>query len=151
MNNVEQVIKETIEKIFSIIGVTADVQISKDIENVFVVDLNGEDLGVVIGFHGDGLLSLQTVVSLIVSKKIGEYTPLKIDINDYRKQREQKIYDLIKNTIDRVRFSGKPIELSPMNPAERRLVHTEVSKYSDVVSESVGEGHSRRPVIRLKS
>lgn len=150
MDNYENFIKETIETMLNFIGVNAGVIISQDTDGTYLVDLSGDDLGVLIGYHGDGLSSLQTLIGLILSKKAGAFVPLRIDINGYKRAREDKIVDIAKNAVDKVRFTLRPVELSPMNASERRLVHTEVSKFSDVASESVGEGYSRRVVVKPK-
>ena len=153
MNDVEQLIVDSVEKILFFIGVVAAVDVFKNIteEDSFHVSLSGDDLGVVIGYHGEGLASLQTVLALIVSKKLGKWFRLSVDVNGYKKEREERIKESVKKAVDRVRFTLKPVELSPMVSYERRLAHMEASHYEDVTSESTGEGFSRRVVLMPKT
>ncbi len=152
MNELEQAITEFVEKILFFIGVVASVDVIIDTadEETYHVTLSGDDLGLVIGYHGEGISSFQNVLSLMVFKKFGKYYHLVVDVNGYRREREEKIKDMVKNAVDRVKFSERPFELPPMVAFERRLAHLEASKFEGVASESVGDGYSRRVVVKKK-
>ena len=104
-----------------------------------------------IGYRGESLDALQTLVGLILFKQTGDWSRVLVDINDYRKGKQDKIEQITKSYIDKVRFFGKEVEMSPMSPTERRQVHVFVSAYDDIISESVGEGSSRRVVLKPKN
>ncbi|OGC50945.1 hypothetical protein A2716_02830 [candidate division WWE3 bacterium RIFCSPHIGHO2_01_FULL_40_23] len=144
-------IKEIIEKMLYFIGVSArsDVYLETN-ENgeVYRVDLSGDDLGALIGYHGEGLLALQTVLALMVAKKFDKFFYINVDVNGYRQEREERLKDMTKRAVDKVLFSLSPVELPPMGASERRLIHMEVSKHRGVASESTGEGFGRRVVIK---
>ncbi|MEK7595262.1 MAG: R3H domain-containing nucleic acid-binding protein [Patescibacteria group bacterium] len=152
MSDLEKLIVETIEKILYFIGVVAAVDVFKNIteEDSFHVSLSGDDLGVVIGYHGEGLSSLQTILGLMILKKADKWVHLSVDVNGYKREREEKIKDIVKKAVDRVKFTLKPVELSPMVSYERRIVHLEASKYEGIASDSIGDGFSRRVVIKPK-
>lgn len=150
MNKVD-IVTETLNNILGFIGITPDVQIDEDADKTVQVSVDGENLNFLIGYRGESLDALQHILSLVLFRKAGESTHVNVDINGYRTQKTEKIEDITKNFIDRVRFMQKDVEMPPMNPSERRLVHTFVGKYADITSESVGEGPARRVVLKLKS
>ena len=144
-------LKQITEDILKHMNVKADVSVVEETvgeETVLNVTIEGDDLSFLIGYRGESLDGLQTVLSLILNRKSGMWQRVVTDINGYRKQRQDKIEEITKGYIDRVRFLTKEIEMPPMTSAERRYVHMFVSAYTDVVSESVGEGASRRVVLK---
>lgn len=150
MSEIENNINEIVNRLLDFIGIKADVVVAKseDEENSYKVDLSGEDLGVVIGYHGDGLMSIQTLLGLILSKQMGVWTNVTVDANGYRKEREDKLREMAKNAADKVKFSLTAVELPPMSASDRRVIHMEVGKIEGVVSESAGEGYSRRVIVK---
>lgn len=154
MNDLEKLIGETVEKILYFIGVAASVDVVKSVESedskdeYYLVNLSGSDLGVIIGYHGESLAALQTTLGLMVSKQVGQWVPLIVDVNSYRKEREDKVRDMARGAVDKAKFLLKPVELPPMVAFERRLAHMEISKHAGVISESTGEGYNRRVVVK---
>ncbi len=150
--NLENLIRETVEKILFFIGVVASVDVVADVseENTFHINLSGDDLGVVIGYHGEGLASLQHILNLIVGTSSEKWPHLIVDVNGYRRDREEKVKEMTKGAIDRVKFSMRPVELPPMVAFDRRIAHLVVSETEGVASESVGVGYNRRVVITPK-
>ena len=122
----------------------------KDAEDGVLVEITGRELNHLIGFRGDTLNGLQHFLNCAYYNQSGEYVRVLVDINGYRDQRKDKLEDMTKNFIDRVRFFNQEVEMPAMSPAERRIVHTFVSEYDDVVSESVGVGRDRRVVLKPK-
>ena len=103
-----------------------------------------------IGNHGRQLDSLQYILQLMVGKIIDQdprYRVL-VDVGGYRKEKDSKIEDLALQKADDVRILGEEIEMEPMSPADRRVVHTTLSQYEDITTESIGEGVDRRVVIK---
>lgn len=116
-----------------------------------VVDISGEDLGLLIGRRGDTLSSFQYVVNLIVQRKYPEtHSAVTIDVEQYRKRRELQLIDLATRMADRVRRTGSPITLEPMTPAERRIIHVTLAEDADLETNSIGEGEDRKVVISAR-
>ena len=115
-------------------------------ENGALISLSGEGLGVVIGRRGETLEALQVLVSLAANKG-GGYYRVSLNIGDYREKREQALITLAEKMANQVLSTGKNRTLEPMNPYERRIIHTAVQKIDGVESVSVGDGEDRRVVI----
>lgn len=141
---VEGVVKELLEKM----GIAAGVVVAEDEDGSFKVDISGQDLGALIGYHGETLSSLQLFLNLAAHQKTGEWRRVLVDIEGYRKEREQKLFDLAHRTADRVRFLQTPVTLSPMPAFERRLIHLALADEEGVSTESIGERWERRVVVK---
>jgi spoIIIJ-associated protein len=146
----KEILNTTASEIMKMIGAKAKLSISEEAEGAWSVKLEGDNLNFLIGYRGESLDAFQTLLGLILFKKTGEWSHVVVDINGYRDQKQDKIEQITKNYIDKVRFFGKQVEMAPMNAYERRQVHTFVSAYDDVISESTGEGIARRVVIKPK-
>ena len=109
-----------------------------------VLDVHGEDLGVLIGRRGSSLSSLQYLLNLIVSRRFKHNQPFAVDVEGYRRRREETLEDMAFQAAERVRRTGKPVMLEPMPPNERRIVHLSLSKDPTVGTSSVGEGDARK-------
>ena len=112
-----------------------------------VLDVSGEDLGILIGRRGETLSCLQYMVNLIVGRQFKLRGTFGIDIEGYRRRREESLKGLALRMADRVRSTGHSVTLEPMPPNERRIVHLALAKDPTVITESVGEGDSRKVVI----
>jgi spoIIIJ-associated protein len=115
-----------------------------------VLDVNGDDLGLLIGRRGDTLASLQYMVNLIVSHQLKTRTIIGIDVEGYRRRREQALTSLAQRMADRVKQTRQPVMLEPMPPNERRIVHLALSEDPAVMTNSVGEGEGRKVGISLR-
>ena len=120
-------------------------------EPVITVAVLVEEPKMLIGEKGQTLFELQHILKLILRKQIAEPFYLSLDINEYKKNKEEYLRDVAKTAADEVILFKKPKELSPMPSAERRVIHLALAERSDVVSESLGDGPDRRVVIKLKS
>ena len=143
-----EIVKGAAEELLGKLGLTAKIVVSEGEEEGFLIDINGEELGALIGYHGETLSSLQLFLNLLTHRKIGEWRRVLVDIGGYRKEREQKLFDLARRTADRVRFLQEPIPLTPMPAFERRLVHLALSEEEGVKTESEEEGWQRRVVVK---
>lgn len=142
-------IGEIAEEFFGRLGV--DISFSlKEEGGVVEIDLEGKDPGLLIGFHGETLQALQLILNLIVYRKLGKWRTIVLDVDNWRKKREESLRRLAKTTAERVKFLGEEIELSPMTPFERRIVHLALATDPQVTTESRGEGRERRIVVKLK-
>lgn len=120
-------------------------------EEVFEVDVRGDRLSFLIGSRGDTLDGLQHLMALAVFNNFGDWKHIRVDINSYRAKRQEKLEEIAKSHIDRVRFFSKEVALPPMQPYERKLIHEFLSGYGDVESFSVGEGPERHIIIKPAS
>ena len=114
------------------------------------VDLSGDEMGVLIGKRGQTLDSLQYLLSLVVNKESEEYIRVKVDTEDYRKRRKETLENLAKNIAYKVKRTKRPVSLEPMNPYERRIIHSALQNDKYVTTHSEGEEPFRRVVVTLK-
>jgi spoIIIJ-associated protein len=112
-----------------------------------VIDLSGEDSGLLIGRRGQTLQALQFLVTLIVRKQLGEDVRVVLDVENYRQRRETSLKDMATKVAERVAQTNRSITLEPMSPADRRIIHTSLSEHPDVRTESAGEGENRKVTI----
>ncbi len=112
-----------------------------------VLDVSGEDLGLLIGRRGTTLAALQYMINLMVSRKMGTRVLISLDIEAYRRRREDTLDGLARRMADRVRQTGRSITLEPMPAGERRIVHITLADDDAVTTGSVGEGEDRKVVI----
>ena len=114
------------------------------------VDFEGEDMGILIGKRGQTLDSLQYLTSLVVNKGKSDYIRVKLDTEDYRRRRKETLENLARGIAYKVKKTRKPVVLEPMNPYERRIIHSALqgNKFVETVSE--GEEHYRHVVVKLK-
>lgn len=121
-----------------------------EINNSLTIDLSGDEMGVLIGKRGQTLDSLQYLVSLVVNKDSEEYVRVKVDTEDYRKRRKETLENLAKNIAYKVKRTKRPVSLEPMNPYERRIIHSALQNDKYVTTHSEGEEPFRRVVVTLK-
>ncbi|MFA7654878.1 MAG: R3H domain-containing nucleic acid-binding protein [Candidatus Dojkabacteria bacterium] len=152
---IKKFVKEEIETLCSLLEVECERSFEMeegDNDEVTYIKIyfEGEDLGYMIGNHGRHLDSLQYILQLMVGKIIDQDPQYRVlvDVGGYRKEKDSKIEDLALQKADDVRILGEEIEMEPMSPADRRVVHTTLSQYEDITTESIGEGVDRRVVIK---
>lgn len=145
-----QEIKETIRQLIGKMGVDASVDDVVHPEEVqFVVRVR--DGGMLIGNKGAGLAALNHVVKKMVksgSPTEGEDIQFFLDVNDYQRQKNESLKESAKMHAQRVRYFKKAIVMQPMSAYDRRIVHSALTEYPDIITESMGEGEDRRVVIK---
>ena len=119
-------------------------------DNELDIELSGDDMGVLIGKRGQTLDSLQYLVSLVVNKSTTGYVRVKVDTEDYRRRRKDTLENLAKNLSYKVKRTKRPVSLEPMNPYERRIIHSALQNDKYVTTHSEGDEPFRRVVITLK-
>ena len=119
-------------------------------DNNLDIDLSGDDMGVLIGKRGQTLDSLQYLVSLVVNKDAQDYIRVKVDTEDYRRRRKETLENLAKNIAYKVKRTKRPVSLEPMNPYERRVIHSALQNDRYVTTHSEGDEPFRRVVVPLK-
>lgn len=150
--NLKESVEQFLNKVLSAMKVEAAIDIKYDEEEKSMdIDLSGENMGVLIGKRGQTLDSLQYLVSLVANKgNEEEYVRVKLDTENYRERRKATLENLAKNTAAKVKRTHTRQELEPMNPYERRIIHSALQGDKFVDTHSVGEEPNRRVVIELK-
>ncbi|MBS6558846.1 MAG: protein jag [Clostridiales bacterium] len=144
-------VREFAENLFRAMGVDAKVDIQYD-EQSHNMDMNliGDDMGILIGKRGQTLDSLQYLLSLYINKESDTYIRFKLDTENYRERRKKTLENLAKNIAFKVKRMRKPVALEPMNPYERRVIHSALQNDRYVCTKSEGEEPYRKVVIMLK-
>ena len=143
--DVEKFIEEFINKL------NKDIRYQvKIVNNTIFVNISGNDCGQLIGYRGDTLNSLQTILSAIANKKVRDRIKLILDIENYREKREKTLEDLAYKYAQMVIKTGKDKTLEPMSAYERKIIHSKLQENSKVETYSIGEGENRRVVIARK-
>ena len=150
-NSVSDIASDFLKDVFAAMNMTVvvDVRYNAD-DNEMNIDLSGDDMGVLIGKRGQTLDSLQYLVSLVVNKGNEDYIRVKVDTENYRERRESTLENLAKNMAYKVKRTRRPLHLEPMNPYERRIIHSALQNDKFVTTHSEGEEPYRHVVITLK-
>jgi len=119
-------------------------------DDTLSVDLSGEDMGLLIGKRGQTLDSLQYLTSLVVNKGKASYVRVKLDTEDYRERRKATLENLAKNIAFKVKKTRRPVFLEPMNPYERRIIHSALQNDPYVTTHSEGDEPCRKVVVTLR-
>ena len=143
--------KAFLEDVFAAMHMTVIVEVSFDeAEKAMDIDLKGDDMGVLIGKRGQTLDSLQYLVSLVVNRDSDDYIRVKVDTENYRKRRKETLENLAKNIAYKVKRTKRSVSLEPMNPYERRIIHSALQNDKFVTTHSEGEEPFRHVVVTLK-
>lgn len=149
--SVNDEIKDFLNKVFEAMDLKVEiVMTAEENSNVINVDLKGDDMGVLIGKRGQTLDSLQYLTNLAVNKNAESFVKVKIDTEDYRKRRRETLENLAKNIAYKVKRTKRPVSLEPMNPYERRVIHSALQADRYVETHSEGEEPFRKVVVTLK-
>ena len=132
-------------------SIEMEVEVNASFEDeVLNVEMSGEDMGVLIGKRGQTLDSLQYLTSLVVNKGRSGYVRVKVDTENYRNRRKETLENLAKNIAYKVKRTRRPVFLEPMNPYERRIIHSALQNDPYVTTHSEGEEPYRKVVVTLK-
>lgn len=146
--------KQVLETLLRGMGIRSEVIIHNDMPNdegpAFVLDIQGADLGILIGRRGETLRDLEYLARLIVASKTHSSERFAVDVEGYRARRERVLRELAKRMADRVKQNRQPITLEAMPPNERRIVHITLKEHPTVKTQSIGEGDRRRVMILPK-
>ena len=144
---------DVVRSLLQHMGVNASVairEVPEDAEMPVVLDVEGEDLGILIGRQGETLRDLQYITRLIVSRKLQRWVNVLVDVGGYKRRRERVLRELAERMADRATDEGRPVTLEPMPAHERRTVHMTLRGHEFVTTESTGEGRHRKVVILPK-
>ncbi len=148
--DVVKVAKEVLDTLLKLMGVVGRVEVLSE-EMPIALNIEGDDLGILIGRRGQTLASLGHIVKLIVAARLKAWLPLSVDVAGYKKRRHESLQRLALYLAEQVKSRHRAITMEPMPPAERRIIHLSLADHPDVVTHSVGEGENRKVVILLKS
>jgi spoIIIJ-associated protein len=142
--------RQMLEKLLSLMRVSASIEekeASEEERAPISLEINGDDLGILIGRRGQTLASLQYLVYLMVSHQLKARVNMTIDVAGYRERRKEALRDLAWRMAERVMATGQTVPLEPMPASERRIIHLALRDYHGVITQSVGEGDYRKVTI----
>ena len=151
--SIEDIAREFLNKIFSAMELTVKLDINVvegEKENTININVIGDDIGILIGKRGQTLDSLQYLVSLVVNKESEKFNRVKLDTENYRERRKATLENLARNISLKVKRIKKPVALEPMNPYERRIIHSALQNDKYCTTKSEGEEPYRHVVVILK-
>lgn len=155
-------VKETVNKLIEAMGINASIE-KEEIENageemeIFAINLETDDPNLLIGQYGANLQCLQHIVGVIVKRNMlseGKNFPdedirFNIDVNNYKKQKRESLVKLAETIANQVVFSKNSVALRPMSSYERKIIHMEIAKRKNLITESVGEDMTRRVIVKF--
>ena len=142
--------RQFLEDMFEAMKMAVNIDIDYDEQEKTVdIDLTGSDMGVLIGKRGQTLDSIQYLVSLVINRNSEEYLRVKLDTENYRQRRKETLETLAKNIAYKVKRTKKPVSLEPMNPYERRIIHSALQSDKYVMTKSEGEEPFRHVVVTM--
>lgn len=150
-SSAEDKAKDFLKDVFAAMDLTVVANVSyNEEENAMDIELSGDEMGILIGKRGQTLDSLQYLVSLVVNKDTENYVRVKVDTENYRKRRKETLENLAKNISYKVKRTKRPVSLEPMNPYERRIIHSALQNDKYVTTYSEGDEPFRHVVVVLK-
>ena len=149
--SIDENVVEFLSSIFDAMKMEVEILVAvNEEEHIIEVELKGDDMGILIGKRGQTLDSLQYLTNLAINKHSDGYYKGKIDTEDYRKRRKGTLEDLAKNIAYKVKRTKRPVSLEPMNPFERRIIHSALQNDRYVTTHSEGDEPYRHVVVTLK-
>ena len=148
--SIDENVVEFLSSIFDAMKMEVEILVAvNEEEHIIEVELKGDDMGILIGKRGQTLDSLQYLTNLAINKHSDEYYKVKIDTEDYRKRRKETLENLAKNIAYKVKRTKRPVSLEPMNPFERRIIHSALQNDRYVTTHSEGDDAYRHVVVTL--
>ena len=149
--SIDENVVEFLSSIFDAMKMEVEILVAvNEEEHIIEVELKGDDMGILIGKRGQTLDSLQYLTNLAINKHSDEYYKVKIDTEDYRKRRKETLENLAKKIAYKVKRTKRPVSLEPMNPFERRIIHSALQNDRYVTTHSEGDEPYRHVVVTLK-
>ena len=148
--SVQEIVTNFLNKLFSCMGIEVELVIEyKEEEGEMDIELKGEDTGLLIGKRGQTLDSIQYLTSLVANKDLEDYVKIKMDTENYRQRRKETIENLAKNISSKVKRTRRTVSLEPMNPYERRIIHSVLQSDPAIETYSEGEEPFRKVVVTV--
>jgi len=143
-------IKEIVDELLKLLEVEVK-PVVEEKDGLVNIQLQTDNPGILIGYHGDTLASLQIMLSMMVYRKLGSWVKILVDVGDYRERRKETLDKMALSAAQKVKFSGQDYAFPPMSSGDRRIIHIALSENPDVTTESQGEGFERRVVVKPKN
>jgi spoIIIJ-associated protein len=152
LDDMSEMARKVLSDILKAMGIAAEIDVtpSPDENTPVTLNIEGDDLGVLIGRRGQALASLQYLVRLIVAEKSKKWIPINVDVDWYKKRHYDTLKKLAERLAEQVTHRKRAITMEPMQPDERRIVHITLANHPDVMTQSTGEGDGRRVVIQMR-
>lgn len=144
-------VKKITEELLSRLEVSGAVSVEVDEAGAYRVHIETAETGLLIGYHGRTLESLQIILGIIVSRELGSWERVYVNVGDYRQKREETLMLMAQHAAERALAMGRPVELAGLSPGERRVVHLTLSGDDRVETESVGVGPQRTLLVKPKA
>ena len=156
--NVANVATDVLQRLLDLMNVPGEIDVvpqpapaeDSDAPASVALNIEGDDLGILIGRRGQTLAALQYIVRILVGRQVKTWTPVVIDVEGYKQRRYEALRTFARQMAERVKARGAPFTLEPMPPYERRIIHLTLANSPDVMTESVGQDEERKVVIRPK-
>jgi len=145
----KEAVKKLCQELLEKMGIKADIKVKGDKENeALVVEINSpEDNALLVGYHGQNLMALQTILGLIVAHQQDKWRRILVDVGGYRQERKAKLEEMAQNWAEKAIATGQPVTVHRLNASERRIVHLFLKNKEEVKTFSEGEGKERYLVI----
>jgi spoIIIJ-associated protein len=145
-----KVVQKITDDLVKHLGIEVKNEVKLGDQGEVLVQFESEDPGILIGYHGENLASIQLMLTMMAYHQIGEWTRVLVNVGDYRERRQKSLERMALSAAQKVKFSGESQALPPMPPPERRIVHLALANEEQVVTESEGDDRYRRVVIKPK-
>lgn len=139
------------EELLGKLEIVGSVSVTTDETGAFRVNIETEETGLLIGHHGKTLESVQLILGIIISKKLGRWVKAYVNVGDYREKREEALMHIAQRAAERALALNRPVELTRLSPAERRIIHLTLSGDERIATESMGEGDDRVLLVKPKN
>lgn len=145
-------IQKLTQDLLTLMGLKAEIEVV-DNEDFIAVNIEGDDLGLLIGYRGENVESFQLILGLLINRKLSfeNWRPILVDVGGWRKQREESLKSLVEKEIQNMAPDQESVDLPPMSPTQRRSIHLIVEDREGFSSSSAGEGSGRHVVITRDS
>lgn len=145
-----KIVQEEVVALLGKLEIESTVSVNTDETGAFRVSIDTEETGLLIGHHGKTLESLQLILGIMISKKLGRWVKTYVNVGDYREKREETLMHMAQRAAERALSLGRPVELMRLTPAERRIIHLTLSGDERIETESMGEGDDRVLLVKPK-
>lgn len=140
-------VKEIVDELLKLLEVEVK-PVVEEKDGLVNIQLQTDNPGILIGYHGQTLSSLQMLLSMMTYRKLGSWIKVLVNVGDYRERRKETLEKMAMSAAQKVKFSGEDYAFSPMVGADRRIIHLALAENPDVTTESQGEGFERRLVVK---
>jgi len=147
IKNIEKISKD----LFDQVDLKVDLKVEKQDDDIFVIQIQTGQPGILIGYHGQTLSAIQLLLGMMLFKKLNEWVRVLVNVGDYREKRKEMLENMAKAAAAKVKTSGQAHRLPPMPSIERRIVHLSLADDQQLETASEGEGRDRHIVIKPKS